>query len=196
MKRCALLLAALILSGCPEAPEHVKTADPGGAPGGQGGGQGGPGMEGEAGPPPDGGAGGPAGVNIAEDMKYSQETLAESEDTLSVSGELVCSSDGPYWVYLFPPPPSPDDVAADQEPVGPVTGIKLAAAGPFSFKAPKGGTAMLLAFQDQNDDGIQKPGEPLFIGNDGQPITLGEDISGAVLDCDKNAVGLGGGPPE
>jgi hypothetical protein len=168
----------------PAAPARAAAA---GAPGGPGGGGGGGG--GGAGGGPVGG-----GLKIAESMQNSQEDLASNADAITVSGELTCPDDGPYWVYLFPPPPGPDDDQPDA-PLGAISGIKLADAGDFSFKAPKGGTAMLLAFRDGDDDGVQKPGEPPFIGNDGEAVDLEGDVSDLEIDCEKNVVGMGGGPP-
>jgi len=194
MKTCALLSMMLLLAGCPEAPEHVKTANPGDAPG-DAGGEGGPGQGpgNTAGAPPAGGEGGPAGMTVA-DMKYTQEALGELE-AVTVSGELACDTAGEYWVYIFPPPPGPDEDIDDSEPLTAIAGVKLDAPGDFSFKAPKGASGMLLAFQDLDGDGVQKPGEPLFIGNDNQALDLGDDNKGMSIDCDKHAVGMGGGPP-
>jgi len=192
MKTCALLSMMLLLTGCPEAPEHVKTANPGDAPGGADEGGPGQGPGNTPGAPPSGGDG-PAGMTVA-DMKYTQEALAEM-DAVSVSGELSCSTDGEYWVYIFPPPPGPDEDIDDSEPLAAIAGVKLDAPGDFSFKAPKGASGMLLAFQDLDADGVQKPGEPLFIGNDNQALDLSADNKDMSIDCDKHAVGMGGGPP-
>lgn len=154
-------------------------------------------------PPPGASSGSPGGAgagapDIPVEPKHSQAELAASGTAITLSGELKCAEgSGPFVLHLFPPPESEGGEPPKEgaSPPGPVAGIALDEPGVFELLAPKGGRAVLVAFQDVNQDGKPTPGESLFFAGGGgpQPTALDADLADLVLDCKATLGGPGGG---
>ena len=112
----------------------------------------------------------------AGDGPSGETGSGDASTTVSVSGEVICSScTGSVLVAAF------DNLALEGDPIELLT---LGGAGPFSFTFERGfGDVYLLALGDNNDNVNPDEGEPFLIRR--EPITIGdEDVTGIVLDLD------------
>ncbi|MFT5583560.1 MAG: hypothetical protein ACI9VR_001138 [Cognaticolwellia sp.] len=190
-----MLFALTLMLACPEPPSEAgqpNTATP------LGGGAGQPGLPGEgagqgpapeAGPGPGGGSGGPPAYN--SEVVNSQDDLSGLPDAITISGTLACAtSEGPFVVHVFPPPPKGKAGEINNEPPQPVAGLTVKEPGEFSLKAPKGTIGMVLAFEDADENNTPSDAG-IFFANSGQPVDLSGDLS-VSLDCSQVAPPLSG----
>lgn len=176
--------AMVLLIGCPSGPKEGDAPDIGQVPTEGGGAKGS-----KATTTATAGEPGPSADAL---LQHKQADLEGQPNTITLTGEVKCvEGTGPFWIHLFPPPNDPNnpDVASGEgaTPPGPITGIEMAAAGSFSIKAPVGGKAMLLAFEDVDKDGFPGAQEPVFFFEDRRPISLEKDLTNMDLTCFKLA---------
>ncbi len=191
-----MLFVLTLMLACPEPPSESAEVENAGTP--MGGGAGQPGLAGEgpgdgpppeAGPGPGGGTGGPPAYN--SEVANSQADLSEQADAITISGSLTCTtSQGPFVVHVFPPPPDGQAGEINNEPPQPVAGMTVKEAGDFSLKAPKGTIGMVLAFDD-SDENNEPSDAGIFFANSGKPVDLSGDLS-VSLDCAEVAPPLSG----
>ena len=140
--------------------------------------------------------GGPAAPQPVAEPKFTQEQLGQAE-AIHINGTITCAAgNGPFVVQLYPPPPDqggPKPTEGDGPP-GPLTQASVASTGAFSMLAPKGESAVAVAFLDSDGNGMATPGEPLFFGGGTGPTALkfDADLNDVVFDC--SAVAMPGGP--
>ena len=188
LKKAAIVLS-VFLTACPEAPSNLE---------------GGGGAGGEAPPMNQNGAGGggdfgtagnaefdapPALDQVIDEPKHSQEELAATEGSVTLSGTIICESGtGPYRVRVFVPPPSEGGPEAANEgaPPGPLAAVSVPTAGEFSMLTPPGDALKVLAYEDRDDNGVPTPEETQFGTVDGGLTVLSADAS-VVLNCDNAA---------
>lgn len=182
----ALLFLALFACGQTEGDPSAPVPPGGGAPP----------TPGAADPMAGGGA---VAAPVAE-PKYTQEQLGQSPDVVKISGTIACSvGNGPFIVQLYPPPPDqggPKPTEGDAPP-GPLTQANIASVGEMTMLAPKGDSAVAVAFLDSDGNGMATPGEPLFFGGGAGPtaLKLDADLTGVAFDCSLVAMPGGGAPP-
>lgn len=194
------MLLLLSLLGCPEPPPQGGTVTEG-PPMGAGGGA--PPPEGAPPPAGDPGEGGGVAPGSMEPPPFETEVAQTQEDLaaagVTVSGTFVCDSAGPWQVYLMPPPPDGSAEATEDGPPKPLTRAQIDEAGDFSFKAPSGVDAVLMAFADGDGD-LKPPADgSIFFAGSGDSLDLSADLAGVELDCSNVITPPGGGtmaPPE
>jgi hypothetical protein len=191
-----MLFVLTLMLACPEPPSEVEGSENAATPMGGGAGQpsrpgegSGDGPPPEAGPGPGGGTGSPPAYN--GEVANSQADLSDQADAITISGTLDCTtSQGPFVVHVFPPPPKGQAGEINNEPPQPVAGMTVKEAGKFSLKAPKGTIGMVLAFDD-SDENNEPSDAGIFFANSGQPVDLSGDLS-VSLDCAQVAPPLSG----
>lgn len=191
-----MLFALTLMLACPEPPSEAGPRENAGTPMGAGTTQ--PGLPGEgtgqgpapeAGPGVGGGNGGPPAYN--GEVANSQEELAGKADAITVKGSLACAtSQGPFVVHVFPPPPKGKAGEINNEPPQPVAGITVKEPGDFSLKAPKGTIGMILGFDDSDENNTPSDAG-IFFANGGKPVDLSGDLT-VSLDCAEVAPPLSG----
>jgi len=180
--RFILPMSCVLLTACPSEPKE------GTEPAGAGTPVAGAGQDGEdKSIPANAGEPGPSAEAL---LQHKQADLEGQPNTITISGEVKCvDGSGPFWIHLFPPPDDPNNPDEGTKegvtPPGPITGLEMTAPGTFSIKAPKGGTAMLLAFEDVDKDGFPGAQEPVFFFEDRRSISLDQDQSDMSLTCFK-----------
>jgi hypothetical protein len=183
MRRSQILVASLfLLTACPSDPDEATAPSEGVPPvSAQPGGGTTTAADAKVGEP---------GPSAAALLQHKQGDLAGQPNTVTLSGELKCiDGSGPFWVHVFPPPDDPNNPDAEikegDTPPGPITGMEIEAPGAFSIVAPKGGEAMVLAFEDVDKDGFPGAQEPVFFFEDRRSVSLEADRSGLSLACFK-----------
>lgn len=191
-----MLFALTLMLACPEPPSEAGGQQNANTPMGAGAGQ--PGLPGEgsgqgpapeAGPGAGGGSGGPPAYN--NEVVNSQDDLSGQANAITISGTLACAtSQGPFVVHVFPPPPKGQAGEINNEPPQPVAGFTVKEPGEFSLKAPKGTIGMVLAFEDADENNTPSDAG-IFFANSGQPVDLSGDLT-VSLDCAQVAPPLAG----